>query len=239
MRKKLICLSIICFILGASCRFGGKRIEGNGKITSEKRTANDISKIKLAGGVNVIIDNGLAGARVEGDENIIPYIITETDGDWLKISVKKNVSLQTKQPMTVYVSTPFINEISITGSGDVIANGKFSAKDKMQFAVAGSGNITMDLNAPEVNTSISGSGTIRLTGETRSVNVEIAGSGNHDGIGLKAENAYVNVAGSGDAMVYADVKLKASIAGSGNIKYKGNASVEKNVVGSGDVMKEP
>lgn len=228
---------MLLFFAISACRFSGKKIEGNGNIISEKRSAANISKIKLEGGINVIIDNGLAAARVEADENIIPYIVTETEGDWLKIKVKNNVTLHSTKPMTVYVSIPAVEEIKVTGSGSVSANGKFSSNNKMSFDVSGSGNITMEVNAPEVNADIAGSGVLNISGQARTVNVSIAGSGGYEGTNLKAENADINIAGSGDAAVFADVVLKASIAGSGNIKYKGNATVDKHISGSGEVIK--
>ena len=237
MNKRLTYLIVLCFFSICGCRFSGKKIDGNGNIISEKRSATNISKIKLEGGINVIIDNGLAAARVEADENIVPYIVTENDGDWLDIKVKDNVSLHSSKPMTVYVSIPSVTEIKIAGSGNVSANGKFSSNNKMSFEVTGSGKITMDVNAPEVKANVAGSGTIHISGQTRTVLVTIAGSGGYEGADLKAEDADINIAGSGDAAVFADVNLKASIAGSGNIKYTGNATVDKHISGSGEVIK--
>lgn len=238
MRALLIILFIIT-LSGIACRSVDQKIEGNGKMSSEKRSVSNISKIKVEGGIDVVIDNGLEGARIETDENLIPYILTVKDGEWLKITVKENAILKSTKPILVYITTPSITEINLAGSGNVIANGRFSSTDKMEFGIAGSGNITVEVNSPKITTSISGSGSIKIAGETKEVNVDIAGSGTHDGFALKAETGIINIAGSGDAMIYADINLKASVAGSGNIKYKGNATVEKNVTGSGDVIKEP
>ena len=66
---------------------------------------------------------------------------------------------------------------------------------------------------PKLNSHITGSGNLHISGETKDVDVHISGSGNYDGPGLKAENASVHIAGSGDANLFADYKLKASIAG--------------------------
>ncbi len=237
--RAFITTFFLIILVGTACTYEGKIIEGNGKITSEKRTVNNISKIKVEGSIEVVIDNGLEGARIVTDENLIPYIVTEKDGDLLKIKVKENANLKSTKPITVYLSTPLVTEINLAGSGNVVANGRFSSTDRMGFEIAGSGNITIDVNSPKITTNISGSGTVHITGETKVVNVQIAGSGTHDGFALKAEDVSVKIAGSGDAMVYADINLKVSIAGSGNIKYKGNATVDKNITGSGDVIKEP
>ena len=239
MKKTFYSITIFCLLLITSCRFNDKKIDGNGKIVSEKRTVTTVTKIRVEGNINVVIDNGLASGRVEADENLIPYILTETDGDWLEIKVKKNYNLHSSKPITVYVSTPTISQVKLAGSGDIIANGKFSSNETMTFGLAGSGSMTLNLNSPALEASIAGSGTIHLSGETRNSKIEIAGSGDYDGTDLKAENVEVHIAGSGDAIVFAEIKLKASIAGSGNVKYKGNATIEKNVAGSGEVIKMP
>ena len=233
-----------CFIIGFlitlfSCKFGGRKIDGNGRVATEKRAAGSLSKVKVAGEINVVIDNGLAGIRVEADENLIPYIVTETDGDWFKIRVKDEANLQAAKIPTVYISTPAISSIKVTGNSEILANGKFSSMEQMDFDIAGSGSITIEVNAPAVETEISGSGSLHISGETRTAKVEITGSGNYDGISLKAENADVSISGSGEAIVFAETALKASIAGSGNIKYKGSAAVDKKVSGSGEVVKIP
>ena len=94
-----------------------------------------------------------------------------------------------------------------------------------------------DINTPGVESSISGTGDIYISGETRNSKIEIAGSGNYHAEDLKAENATVKIAGSGDARLFADSTLDINIAGVGNVYYKGNASVSQNIAGSGKIKK--
>ena len=238
MNKLLGCTVLLCILLFSSCIFNNKKVEGNGKFSTEKRTIKNGSKIKLEGNINVIIENGLLDARVETDENLIPLVLTSNDGEWLRIAVKEGVSLHSSKPITVYISTPTISEVKVAGSGNVTSVGKFSSNEKMSFALAGSGNLIMSISSPDLDAAIAGSGTLHLSGETRNLKAKIAGSGGFEGADLKAENVDVHIAGSGDAVVYAETILSASIAGSGSVKYKGNAKVEKHVAGSGEVVKE-
>ena len=57
------------------------------------------------------------------------------------------------------------------------------------------------------------------------------------GADLKAENAKVHIAGSGDVKVFAALQLDVNIAGSGSVYYKGSPNVKQKVAGSGDVKK--
>lgn len=235
MKPLLTVLLSFTLLCACRCNIGGKRINGNGNLESETRNISEVSKIKLMGSMEVFLDSGATAVRVEADENLIPYIITEVDGDWLEIKTRNNINYRTKNPMRVYVTAPTITHIKLSGSGDIISQRKFWSKQPIEFDIAGSGNIRLQVNTPRVDADIAGSGNLEIGGETRDVEVSIAGSGNYRGLELKAENAKVNIAGSGDAYVFADVNMDAKIVGSGNIKYKGNADVKRRILGSGTV----
>ena len=65
----------------------------------------------------------------------------------------------------------------------------------------------------------------------------IAGVGEYRAADLKAENAKVHIAGSGDVKVFAALQLDVNIAGSGSVYYKGSPNVKQKVAGSGEVKK--
>ncbi len=233
--KSLFCLTIILLSLNA-CVFNWKRIKGNGKVTVENRNINALPKIKLAGGIDIILTPGTSGIRVEADENIIPYIVTQIEDGWLVVKTKDNANLSSDNSIKVYVSTQDIKQLKIMGSGRIFGEEKFNVENNIDVEIAGSGSINLFVHSPSLKAEIMGSGNIELRGETRDVNVEIAGSGSFNGMELKAENAKVEINGSGDANIYAEVNLDASIAGSGDVKYKGNAAVKKHIAGSGSII---
>ncbi|MDB5250044.1 MAG: hypothetical protein JWQ40_4438 [Segetibacter sp.] len=221
-----------------SCNISsGERIDGNGNLKSENRKIGNATKINVLGDIDVFVEVGSTALRVEADENLLPYIETVEEDGWLRIKTRDHTNINTGKSIKVYITTPTLRGVSVDGSGNLKGSGSFSSVDNMSLNVSGSGNINLQVNAPKVESAISGSGNLHVAGETRDVEVHISGSGNYDGPDLKAENASVSIAGSGDAHLFADVNLKASIAGSGNVKYKGNASVEQSIAGSGSVQK--
>jgi hypothetical protein len=223
--------------VSSSCKFGGKRVKGNGNIVTETRSGVKTSKIKLLGPMDVILEEGPASIRVEADENLMKYIVTKTDNGWLKIRFKSNLNVYSSTTIKVYVTTPKITDVVLAGSGNISCRDKFFAENDIELDLAGSGNFNMKVDAPKIKVGIAGSGSVNISGETRDVEVDIAGSGNYNGYDLKAENANINIAGSGDVNVFADVRLNANIMGSGNVNYKGNATVDKKVMGSGGIAK--
>ena len=239
--KNVTLLSLVCLplFLLSSCFSFGEKISGNGVMETESRKLGKITKIKVAGSVDVEVSPGEPSVKVEADGNLIPYIVTEVEDGVLKVYMKNLINFNTSNNIKVYVTTPLLTSVAVAGSGDVIANGEFDNGDKMSFKIAGSGNITMTVYTPRIDVDIAASGNLNLKGETKDLSVNIAGSGNFEGTDLKAENAKVKIAGSGDVFLFADVKLDAKIVGSGNIQYKGNATVERKIVGSGSISKLP
>ena len=233
-------LIVICIaMLAASCNYVFKKtIEGNGHLVSQSRNVSTTDKIKSMGDFNIDIVQGSPSAvKVEADENLMPYILTENKEGKLIIRTKEGYNLSSDNKVKITVTTNRLEEVEVDGSGDVNGNGKFTGSDHLKISVAGSGNITLDFNTPEVESNIAGTGNITLSGETKNSKIEIAGVGNYKAENLMSENVDVHIAGSGNARVYAENSLTIDIAGSGDVFYKGNASVKQSVAGSGKISK--
>ena len=239
MRKIFSFTVIIAAAFFTSCINMGERVNGNGKMRTENRQVGKTDNIRVLGDIDVFLSQGPTSVKVEADDNILPYVETKADGDWLEIKTRDNINVNTNSPIKVYVTTPDIAGVETTGSGDINFDKKFACANNVSFHITGSGDVVADLNAPKIDAHISGSGNLHIKGETRDADIHIAGSGSYDAPDLKTENASVSIAGSGDADLFAEVSLKASIAGSGNIKYRGNAAVDKSIAGSGTISKLP
>jgi hypothetical protein len=230
MRYTIIFLALV---LG-SCHMNlNKTVRGNGNVTTETRDVNDITRLKIEGGIDVELVQGSSSVKVEADENLQRHIVTKKEDGWLVIKTRKDVNLKSSHRIKVYVTADMITAIRIAGSGNVSAKGKFSGAEKLDIDIAGSGEVDIEVNTPKVIVGIAGSGNVTLTGETRDATVNLAGSGNYDAGGLLTENTNIDIAGSGDAIVHADVSLDANLIGSGNVSYRGNARIKSNSIGSG------
>ncbi len=238
MKRILLFLTLIV-IMASSCRWMGyKRIKGNGVISSQDRSVNYAGKIKLLGSYDVEITQGpTASVKVEADENILPYIITDQEGGFLVIKSRDHINFSTEHDIKVYITTDKLEQVSLAGSGNIIGKNKFSGSDKLILKIAGSGDITMEVNTPGIEADIAGSGSIKLKGETQDQAINISGVGDYYAEDLKSENAKIKIAGSGDVKVFADHNLDITIAGVGSVYYKGDASIKQHISGSGEVKK--
>lgn len=188
--------------------------------------------------MDVFLTQGAAhSVRIEADKNLLPYIETEMDGDELEIGSRRGYNLRPRAGIKIYVTAPAYEEVQVSGSGDIVSQTKLSGTNALRAKVRGSGDIKLDVDVPQTEAEIAGSGTIILTGKTRNVKAGIMGSGDIKGFDLLSEAADVDIAGSGNAQVFASKQLNVDVKGSGDVQYKGNPAVNQRIAGSGGVRK--
>jgi hypothetical protein len=147
-------------------------------------------------------------------ENGVLMINVERKPDNTSKSVWSKIDdIKINPTMKLMVSVKSINELQVNGGGKIISENSI-ASDYMSLAVAGSGNIELDIKGNNLKTEIGGSGNIILKGYASTNDIQLSGSG----------SAELSVTASLDAIVM----------GSGSVKHKGNTkSVTKKVYGSG------
>jgi hypothetical protein len=216
----------------------GEKIKGNGKVTTITRTTSDYDGISCAGSFDYILVSGTEGKiTIEGEENLLQYVVTEVKDNKLVIKTEKNINLKPSLNKTIKVTIPFkdIDNVSLAGSGDLTNTDTIKATD-LKVLLAGSGDIVLNIETNNVKGSLAGSGDLTLKGNTNNLEANVAGSGDFHGFNLQANNTEVSVAGSGDAKVVSNESLKARVSGSGDIEYKGNPKTEDSkVAGSGSI----
>ncbi|HEY5407132.1 MAG TPA: head GIN domain-containing protein [Ginsengibacter sp.] len=233
MKNFLIITALIVF--AGSCNM----ISGNGNIRKEKRNTGDFKSVKTSGSIDLEINSGDTYAvSAEDDDNLLPYIVTEVNDGTLDIHYRNNTSINNDHAK-VYITVPFLNEVTASGSADITIRDVLKNSQKIDMSISGSGSIKGAVDAPAVSVDISGSGNVDLKGRTKDFDGSVNGSGDINCGGLQSENATVTVSGSGNVHVFASVHLKASTFGSGDIYYGGNPqNPEIHTAGSGSVQAE-
>jgi len=239
MKKSILLLAAIMFASVSHAQWwGGKKVKGNGNMTTITRTTGDYDGIKCAGSMDYILVAGTEGnIKLEGEENLLKHIVTEVKGGDLIVKVEKGINLSTSWNKTIKITIPFkdISKVSLAGSGDLWNEDKITASD-FDLSLAGSGDVIINIEASSIEGSLAGSGDLTIKGNTNDLTLKLAGSGDIHGFGLQANHSTVSVAGSGDIQVVSNQSLKARVSGSGDIEYKGNPTKEDTKVsGSGSI----
>lgn len=242
--KKLMTLALAFSMVAVTNAQWGKRIKGNGNMTTIERSVGEYDEVSVSGWFDVDLVAGTEGElTIRGEENLLEYIKTEVkEGGKLVIKVRKGVNLQPsswKKDMGIYITVPVesISGVSLSGSGDIVGKTTLKADD-FKTSMSGSGDITLSVEANTIDASMSGSGDINLSGSTGSFDVSISGSGDIKAYELEADVVDATVSGSADIKVTAKEMLKARVSGSGDIQYRGNPKkIDTKTSGSGDISK--
>ncbi|MCF8304680.1 MAG: DUF2807 domain-containing protein [Bacteroidales bacterium] len=255
--KGLLFLLAVTGLSLFSCEEIENCVDGTEEVVRQEIDLNDFEGLELSNEADVLIMQGnKQKVEVESHQNIINNL--ELDVDNKKLYIGNNRCVQDYEAFRIYITIPYIDEVNISGSGDVqlaafsnfdrlqlsvSGSGDLSSKGqtyelaKLELAVSGSGDIDLNASAGEiVCEGISGSGDVYLGGSTDAQSIQISGSGNYKAFRLASNTADVVVSGSGDCEVNVSQELAVDISGSGNVYYKGNPSINTSITGTGELI---
>jgi hypothetical protein len=209
----------------------------------QTRKVEPFSEISLRISAKVHLEQGAKqNLEIVAKASTLEQIITEVkEGKLIIRFPTKNLFHNDFRPgeITIYITTPQINALGVSGSGEIIAEDEIKTRT-LDLDLSGSGNINLsELSADQVKTAISGSGNILLAGKqtAQDLSVVISGSGNFKGMDYSSKDVSIKVSGSGNASIEAKDNLYVRLVGSGTITYKGNPAVDQAITGSGTVKK--
>ncbi|MEA1887957.1 MAG: head GIN domain-containing protein [Bacteroidota bacterium] len=206
--------------------------------TSQTRDVDDFTGLTFGVAGTLVLKQGNTFSVVlEGDEDFLEEIETTVRRDKLLIRHDKWFSWGNDK-VTAYVTMPEIENLAVSGSGKIIAEGAIKT-ESLDISVSGSGNVELaNLAAISVECSISGSGSVELNGEADNGDLSISGSGNYKGEDFQLRTLDVSISGSGKCNARVEDDLEARVSGSGDVYYTGNPSVDARISGSGKVRKK-
>lgn len=209
----------------------------------EERNVPSFSEIALRIPGKLHVEQGKTqSVEIVAKSSVLDEIITEVKDRKLSIRFSaKNYLKRDFQPgkIEIFITVPEIDGLSVSGSGDIIAE-EVNTRI-LDLAISGSGDIVIEeLKTERVKAAISGSGNIDIEKGKQvadDLSVSISGSGNFNARNFEVKDVMVRTAGSGNATVFTNGSLKSRVAGSGNVFYKGNPNIDSSVAGSGKIKK--
>jgi hypothetical protein len=239
MKIQTLIISATIVLLGSimvSCDKESGPIKGQGPVVEQSFILPSVAAVSLNIDANVVLTHSETDEIViEGQQNIIDNIkmYVNTDGFW-DISYFKNV--RSHAGVTIHISSPYIDYISISGSGSVNSVNSFPDSANIYLKISGSGNIGFNTIANSTESEISGSGEIYLNGNSYDHRIRISGSGSVRAFNFSTSETYVNISGSGSSEVNASGLLDVKISGSGNVYYIGYPQISSDISGSGGIF---
>lgn len=232
-KMNLLLLAIMGILVFTSC----EKIKGEGPVITETRNVGSFAGVDLRGDATVHFSKGNdLKIELHGQQNVLEVLETYKSGTNLVIKYRNDIRLGRHDPVTIYLTAPDLNDLRISGSGDIFVTGDIVNND-MEMDISGSGNINMDkLKTGYLDANISGSGSVEIEGgEAADEILRISGSGNFYLPNVIAKKAMTTTSGSGDIRIHVSDELRSTISGSGSVYYKGQPLVNSSISGSGKV----
>ena len=234
--KTIVGLSLVLSVLFCGCIQPGC-IQGSGNYLAENRTVDDFGSISFSSAGEVYLSQGPKHLRIEAEDNIIAGLMADVSGGRLTIR-HTAACINPHKPVKIYVSTPHIEGLDISGSGSITGLSLIES-DALRIDISGSGDMNLDVDCEDLSTNISGSGSSVLKGRATDNSVDISGSGAVHGYDLETNRSTIRISGSGRAEVKVHDELNTNISGSGSVSYKGRPRMtSQEISGSGSVMHE-
>jgi hypothetical protein len=211
--------------------------------TKENRKVDTFTKISFRIPGKLYLKQGAEQkVELEGSKEILSKIETEVSGGRLSVGREndnwKLWDWDNDEKIVVYITVKDLEGLSVSGSGDLIGEGKFKTNN-LDLNVSGSGSLMLEADANgALGADVSGSGQIEFKGSCKDLESKVSGSGKVSLSLASAEKMEVGVSGSGKVIANGTAKeIRTNISGSGEI-LAADLQVdvcEVRISGSGDV----
>lgn len=238
MYRTVFLLAAASMVL-ASCKYvSGKHIRGNGNVITQTRNLSGFTGVDVSNAIDVYLKQDSAySVKVVTDENLQTYILTEKQGETLRIREEENTNPDATGKIKVYVSAPLFKNLEASGASGFKSESLLQSAESVHVDVSGASEADLELKSPTVTAGMSGASKLLLRGQTRDLQVKGQGASRARCYELLSENAEVDISGASNADVFASVSLKAEASGASDIRYKGNPTVTSNSSGAGSIKK--
>jgi len=229
---------ILNLIMLTATNSNAQEITGDGNVVKETRSISSFSEITTEGVVNVYLSQGSTESVViEADKNLIPYIITKSDGDKLVIKTNDNIEIEGSTKMNVYVTLKNITKLENNNVGKLETVNQLNLSS-LKIDDSSVGSTKLDLKCNDLTVDFNSVGNLTLKGEITNVSIDHNGVGNVNAEDLSADIVKIDNNGVGNAEVKSNKELYMNLNGIGNISYKGNGVIKEiNINGLGKVKK--
>lgn len=226
-------------------------------VVKEWRTLSEFHSVVMTGPFELyIIQEDIPEFYIEAEENILRDIETRVNAQTLYINLLENHKFTNTFPVKIYMHTPELKKIKMTGNGLIKTKGLKTDQleiemygtgtinidelltEFLQTKASGSGKIELDVWAQQIRVSVNGTGKVDLKGNCRKSELNLNGTGEINTSGLHSLNCQARIIGTGNIYVSASDTVKAEIIGTGNIYCSGDAEITLNSIGTGKIIKK-
>jgi hypothetical protein len=217
-----ILITIVLALLFTSCnsKFDfGDGIDGNGNVTTEKRTINgDFTKIDVSRGLNVELEQSKSYfVEVEADENLHQHITTKVENGTLIITSDENID--NAESRTIRVKMPLIASVE-TSSGSNVSGKNIFLGSYIKVRASSGSEIDVEVEIDTVDCESTSGSTITVKGKALKLTTASSSGSNINAERLMVNNVTSEATSGSSTGVNPIVSLNAKASSGSSVNYK-------------------
>ncbi|MBS2025276.1 MAG: DUF2807 domain-containing protein [Deltaproteobacteria bacterium] len=219
--------------VGAEAKGRWEMVRGSGKVVKETREVAKFDRVSASSGINLELSVGAAKVVLEGEDNILPLVVTRVRGGELEIRYEENTNIN-DSGVTVHVTVPSLSEVSVSGGSR--ADGEVAKSEELELDSSGGGEIHLTgVDTKDLTVEVSGGGRADVQGKAEMLTAEVSGGARLKGTKLTVQKARVN--GSGGCTVQLNVtqSVRGDLSGGCDMAIKGDARIRVAASGGSSV----
>ncbi len=212
MRQSIVLWGLSLLMLVGLVHFGCSE-RGSGAAVSDQRSVAAFREIEVRGAIELIAEVGPnASVALSGDDNIVPLIRAEVDGDTLVIHASRSISPEL--PIVARVTTPSLERVTLRGA----SGAKIEGIDGDAFALVAHG-----------------ASKATLRGRVEALSLELHGASTIDADALRVERAEVEAHGASVVRLAEPQALDAELHGASVVSHRGQPELRLDLHGASRV----
>lgn len=215
MKKYLFILSAIVLFAFTSCN---KIILSGNNITEEFIIDGSYTELCVENAFEVTVTDAVDQITITTDENVMPKVLVEKDGDKLKIHLKP-LSINIGTDLELKVLLPYnddLTNVDLSGASEFRSEYGL-AGETVEVELSGASDFYCDINAHKVDVDLSGASNFYGDILANEADVDLSGSSDIEGT-VDVPEFDLGLDGASDAKLLGQVaKLKINLTGASNI----------------------
>ena len=214
-------LSLLAFTTSAC-----NKIKPSKKITTEERTIGTYEKLSVYDAFDVSVTYGSATSKitVEANDNLMKYIITELDGDYLVIKLDSKISVKSSATLKINITVPKLTEIKASGASSVEFLSELSTSN-LNLNLSGASALKGDVNLTSCNFNLSGASQIDVAGSINTAIIELSGASSIGNYNCSIDNLSIDLSGASSGSLTLNEIINIDASGASSLNYKGNCTI--------------
>jgi hypothetical protein len=203
------------------------KIEGSGNVIIKDVNVQSFNELSASGLFHVILkQGGKEEVKIEAEDNLQDLFEVKNEGSRLVIGMKKDMNIQTKKTMKVYVTFKSLKSLELKTVGNISSDGSLSFGD-LKIENKSVGNVDLSLTAQSVNMENKSVGNVKLNGKADNAVIKNKSVGNIEATAFVVQKMEIDNDGVGSAKVNVEKELKVKDSFLGKVSNSGNAPVKK------------